>query len=244
MPDRRERERTPAMQLTLNLGHRPALGREDFLVTPANELAVAWIDRWPDWPGGSLCLYGPSGSGKSHLLQVWRQASGAVELTGAALVDAEPPELLGEARHCAIDDAARAAAVPAAEQCLLHLYNLVRERGGDLLLTAERPPAHWPVALPDLRSRLVTLSAVALQPPDDVLIEALLVKLFADRQLRVGQDVVSYLVARMERSFAAARDLVAAIDAAALAARREVTIALVREVLRSRKGDAVTDEEG
>lgn len=224
------------MQLTLNLGHRPALGREDFLVTPANELAVAWIDRWPDWPGGSLCLHGPSGSGKSHLLQVWRQASGAVELAAVALDRAEPPELLGDARHCAVDDAERAAAAPSAEQCLLHLYNLVRERGGHLLLTGERPPARWPVALPDLRSRLVTLPAVALQPPDDALIEALLVKLFADRQLRVGQDVVGFLLTRMERSFAEARDLVAAIDAAALAAQREVGISLVREVLRSRSG--------
>ena len=153
-------------QLILDLGHRPAQGREDFLVAPANQLAVAWIDRWPDWPGPVLALSGPSGCGKSHLLQVWRAMSGAAQVDPAALEVGRLPELLGPARCLALDGLDTAVgAVPEREQALLHLYNMMLERGGHLLLTGRAPPARWPVGLADLRSRLAAVQAVALGAP-------------------------------------------------------------------------------
>ncbi len=236
---------TGTAQLPLELAPRPALGREDFLVAPSNEVAVAWIDRWPDWPGPALALYGPPGSGKTHLCQVWRSASGAVEIDGSRLFEAEPPELLGAARACVLDDAdvVLAGAGRAAERAagmageaamaerLLHLHNSLAERGGQLLLTGRAAPARWPCRLADLSSRLAAATAVPLAAPDDALMEALLVKLCADRQLLIGAEVVRYLLARMERSFAAARALVAALDRASLAEGRAVTVPLARRVL-------------
>jgi len=219
-------------QLPLDLGHRPALGREDFLLAPCNEVAVAWIDRWPEWPATALALHGPPACGKTHLCHVWRALSGAVDIDPEALSAAEPPALLGTAAAVALEDADTAlAAGRLAEERLLHLYNLVGERGGRMLLTGQTPPARWPVELPDLRSRLRAATAVALAPPDDALIEAVLVKLFADRQLRADAGVVHFLASRMERSFAAARSIVAAMDSAALAGRREITVPLARRVL-------------
>lgn len=248
-------------QLPFDLPHRPALGREDFLVAPANELAVAWIDAWPDWPQPALVLIGPPGSGKTHLAQVWRQASGAVEADGARLAGLEPPQLLGEAgRACLLDDADRALAVAGdrveAERRLFHLYNMLRERGGHLLVSARTPPRQWPFALPDLRSRLTAATAAELGSPDDMLIQAVLVKLFADRQLRVAPEVVRFLWPRMERSFEAARRLVDALDAASLAAKKEITVPLARRVLerlevadapdggRDEQGEDVNDGSG
>ncbi|HKO06210.1 MAG TPA: DNA replication protein, partial [Alphaproteobacteria bacterium] len=73
-------------QLTLDLGHRAAYGREDFLVAPSNAEAVLWLDRWPAWPAPALTLYGPAGCGKSHLAQVWRKHSDALELARDALL--------------------------------------------------------------------------------------------------------------------------------------------------------------
>jgi chromosomal replication initiation ATPase DnaA len=219
-------------QLPLDLVHRPALGREDFLVAPSNQLAVAWIDRWPDWPGPALALYGPAGCGKSHLGQVWRAASGAIEIDAAALIDQPPPKLLGSAHAVlmeGVEDALASGQAP--ERELLHLYNMVVERGGRMLITGRRAPARWDCRLADLGSRLGALQSVALGAPDDALIEAVLVKLFADRQLTVTPEVITYLVRRMERSFEAARRLVAAIDRAALAARRPITVPLVSEIL-------------
>ncbi len=232
---------TGTAQLPLELAPRPALGREDFLVAPSNEVAVAWIDRWPDWPGPALALYGPPGSGKTHLCQVWRAASGAVEIDGSRLAEAEPPELLGAARACVLDDADAVlagagmaggmAGEAAMAERLLHLHNSLAERGGQLLLTGRAAPARWPCRLADLSSRLAAAAAARLEAPDDALMEALLVKLCADRQLLIGAEVVRYLLARMERSFAAARALVAALDRASLAEGRAVTVPLARRVL-------------
>ena len=228
---------TGTAQLPLELALRPALGREDFLVASSNEVAVAWIDRWPDWPGPVLALYGPPGCGKTHLCQVWRAASGAVEIDAGRLARAEPPELLGAARACVLDDAeallgcAGGANADANAERLLHLFNSVVERGGQLLLTGHAAPARWPCGLADLGSRLAAAPAVRLEAPDDALMEALLVKLCADRQLAVDGKVLRYLLARMERSFAAARALVAALDRASLAERRALTVPLARRVL-------------
>jgi chromosomal replication initiation ATPase DnaA len=223
---------TGAAQLPLELEPRPALGREDFLVAPSNEVAVAWIDRWPDWPGPALALYGPPGCGKTHLCQVWRANSGAVQVDADGLARAEPPELLGAARACVLDGAEAALGANAElERRVLHLFNLLAEHGGHLLVTGLDAPARWACALPDLRSRISAITAVPLAAPDDALMEAVLVKLFADRQVRVGGDVIQFLTARMERSFDAARALVAALDQASLADRRAITVPLARRVL-------------
>jgi chromosomal replication initiation ATPase DnaA len=216
-----------APQLVLDFGHRPALGREDFLVTASNAEAVAWIDAWPDWPGPLLVVYGPPGSGKSHLGAVWRERAGAAE----ALVGGDEAwtQLLA-ARACLIDDAD---AFPD-DVAFFHLVNQISERRGHALVLAASPPARWEGRLADLLSRLRAAPTVAIRAPDDALIGAVLLKLFTDRQLTVGAEVISYLVTHMERSFDAARDIVAAADRYALAAGRAVTVPLVREVLQAR----------
>ena len=216
-------------QLILDLGHRPALGERDFLVAPCNQAAVQWLDCWPDWPAPALAIHGPAGCGKTHLARVFAARSRAPILEAERVTTASVPARLGEARACVVDDADRADAEP-----LLHLYNLIAERGGHLLLTAREPPARWPGLLPDLRSRLAAAPAVGVSAPDDALLAALLVKLFADRQLAVGEEVVLFLVRQMERSFDAARRLVADLDAAALRDRRSITIPLARSLLSAR----------
>jgi chromosomal replication initiation ATPase DnaA len=214
--------------MPLDLGHRPALGREDFLVGDSNREAVAWIDAWPAWPGSGLVLYGAPGSGKSHLAGVWRARSAAIVVSSATLSTAQLPDLLGSAKAAILEggDDWRD------ERALLHLYNVLAERRGHLLLTAAAPPNRWAVALPDLRSRLTALPAAALGPPDDRLFEAILIKLFADRQVIVPADVINYLKVRLERSGAAAAAAVSAIDRGALALGRPITVAVVRDLLR------------
>jgi len=213
-------------QLVLDLPHRPALGREDFLVAACNEGAVAWIDRWPDWQGGALALFGASGSGKSHLAEVWRARSGGTLVDCANLtVDAVP----GLARQGAVvlDNAEQIADMRA----LLHLINLLRQDGGYLLCLSTRAPGHWSIPLPDLRSRLNAMQSVGIAEPDDHLLGAVIMKLLSDRQLRPPLDVISFLVARIERSFAAARAAVVALDRMAAGELRPVNLALARKAL-------------
>lgn len=213
-------------QLVLDLPHRPALGREDFLVADCNESAVAWIDRWPDWNGGALALYGAAGCGKSHLAEVWRAKSGGVLINAADLVRDAVPEIAA-AGTVTLDHADKAADPVA----FLHLVNLLRQDGGYLLCLSCQPPGHWPMPLADLRSRLAAMLSVGIAEPDDRLLGAVMVKLLSDRQLRVPSDVISYLVARMERSFAGAGALVTILDNLAVGEQRPISLALARKAL-------------
>lgn len=228
-----------AGQLALDLGARSALGMEDFVVGSCNEAAVGWLDRWPRWPGPVLAIHGPPGCGKTHLAHVFRARAGARPVGAADLTVAGARRLAEAAGAIVLDDADRAleGEAPIDEAALFHLHNALAEAGGHLLLTARTAPARWAIRLPDLASRLRAAPAVAVTAPDDALMTAVLVKLFADRQLRVGREVVAFLVRRMERSFEAARDIVAAIDASALAAHRKVTVPFVREALGPRGFD-------
>lgn len=219
-------------QLAFDLGERAALGRDDFLVAPANAAAVAWIDLWPQWAAPTLAVFGPPGCGKTHLSAVFRSRSGAKLLTPAELSAMSIGELTAAADAVVVDLGHQSALADGAqEQALFHLMNLVGERRGSLLLVAREAPARWPVALADLKSRLGAAPAVGIAPPDDALIAALLIKLFADRQLRVGEDVVRYLAERIERSFEATRSIVARLDAAALSGQRNITVPFARSVL-------------
>lgn len=218
---------TAPAQLSFDFDVRPAMGQEDFLVAPCNEDAVAWIDSWPAWPASAICVYGPAGCGKTHLANVWRTRSGAVVIPAETLDDRNVADLLSDAAACIVEGADGAVD----EVALLHLYNLVVERRGHLLLTAAAPPARWDIGLNDLRSRLLSVPAVEIGAPDEGLLGAVMIKMFADRQIQVPHDVLMYLVLRIERSFASARRVVAALDRAALSAHRRLTVPLAREVL-------------
>ncbi len=218
-------------QMPLDLGHRPAMGMADFLVAESNQQAVDWLDQWPAWSASALAIHGPPGCGKTHLTRVWAARSGALLLTARTLGRADLAALATIRPAVVVDDADRITG-KGIEETLLHLYNLIREGQGFLLLTGRLAPARWRLSLPDLTSRLKTIPAIAVGDPDDPLLAALLVKLFADRQLAVGAEVIAYLLPRMERSFAAAGRLAAAVDKASLAQRRPVTVPLVRTVLQ------------
>lgn len=214
-------------QLAFDLPHRSAQGVEDFLVSACNAAAVAMIDRWPDWAHPAVVVVGPQGSGKSHLINVWRERSGAERLDARTLQEAAMHRL-PSARALAVEDVDQGIGN---EQVLFHLLNLARERGLFLLLTGRIPPGEWTVALPDLRSRLRALPIAEIATPDEPLLKALLVKLFGDRQLSVEPHVIAFLALHMERSAEAATRIVAEIDRLALMSHRRVTRALAADAL-------------
>lgn len=218
----------PPRQLVLDLPARPALGRVDFFVSPSNELALAQVDAWPGWPRGRLAVAGPEGAGKTHLAHVWAARSDARIVGDPGVLDLAT--LPGDAA-LVVEDVDRLAGDRVAEEALFHLCNHLAAGGGSVMVSGREPPARWPLAIPDLASRLGAAPVARLEAPDDDLLAAVLVKLFADRQLAVAPEPVRYLVSRMERSFAAAERLVAELDRAGLARQRPITARLAAEVL-------------
>lgn len=217
-------------QLPLDLALPAAMGRGDFLVSPANAVALAQVDGWRDWPGGRILLLGPDGSGKTHLARLWAAETGAAVIQAAGLGADAVPGLLA-AGAVAVEDCAAVAGDAAAEAALFHLLNLAAADGARILLTATRPVTVWGLALPDLQSRLQATPVAQLDPPDDALLAGVLVKLFADRQLLVPPALIGWIVPRMDRSLAEAGRIVAALDARALETGRPVGRALAAEIL-------------
>lgn len=219
-------------QLAFDLPCRSAQGREDFFVAPANALALATLDAPETWPQRKMLVIAPEGAGKSHLAQIWADERSAVIVDAAAL-NAENAPGHAAAGAVVVEDADRIGGLGAAEAGLFHLHNLLQAEGGLLLLSARSAPRDWNLTLPDLRSRMEATPNVRITPPDDALLAAVLVKLFADRQLVISAMLVPWLVTRMDRSLATARRVVAALDARALQKGSAVTRALASEVLDS-----------
>ena len=216
-------------QLALALDHAESYAREDFLSGPGNEGPLALVDSWPDWPANAIALIGPEGSGKTHLATIWAAAAGARVISAYALSESVLRPALATGA-LVIEDAAAATD----ERALFHLINLAGEERAFLLFTARTAPSAWPMAIADVVSRVRAMPVVTLQAPDDAMLRGVIVKVAADRQLALDESVVSYLSARIERSFAAARAAVIALDNEALRQGRPPTRALAAEMFRDR----------
>lgn len=191
--------------------------------SPANLEAARAVDAWPNWPGKALALVGPPGSGKSHLARIWAAQAGAASYTEGADLSA----CVG--KPVLVEDADRG--VP--DEGLFHLFNMAGADGGSLLLTARAPPVEWPAALPDLRSRLNSLTVIQLGEPDDELLRGVLEKFFRERNIRPADDIYPYLIRRIERSVPVAHEVVRRLDEAADEKQRPISRALAREVLET-----------
>lgn len=225
------------MQLALEFPHRPSLGREDFLVSPCNKEAVSLVEQWPNWPYFALCVYGPNGCGKTHLANVF--ANHVSNLTNfpyripfiraEQLTQNKIHELYEQNRCLVIENLENLKD----EEALFHLYNMYRDEGGNILFTSSVAPARLNIKLPDLRSRLNIVPATEIKSPDDDLLSALLVKLFVDRQIMPSPEIINYILANMQRTFAYARQLVQEIDNISLIRKRAISIPLIKEAIQS-----------
>lgn len=192
-------------QITLPLDWPAANKPEDFIVSPANALAVRHLDHLSLWPVRATLLTGPRKSGRTMLGRIFAQRYGGRLIDDADRVD---------------------------EEELFHAWNRAQNEGQPLLIVADVPPPGWQVALPDLRSRLAATPQVAIGDPDDALAAALIERMLGVRGIVLGRDVIDWLLARIERSYVSILRVVDLIDAAAWQGRRRITLPVVREVLR------------
>lgn len=209
-------------QYALPLSLPPVFAEDNFYVSACNRDAHQWLSRWPDWPAKTLLLYGPQGAGKSHLATIWAARAKASIVSGKGLP--QPDAVNG---NYAIEDIEQIGD----ERTLLHWLNYSREKGESLLLTASEPPKRLLFTLPDLTSRLLALPCVGIAPPDDDALAAAMRKQFADRQLKVGEDIITFLLPRIGRSFPELAHVVQQLDEHALEAKKGLTIPFLKRTL-------------
>lgn len=218
-----------AEQMTFDLPVKTAQGRDDFFVSPSNALAVEMLENWPKWPSRKLVLIGPKAAGKTHLAHVWATDIEAKIIAAKHLADTDFANLAQT--PVVVENIPEISADMPCQKALFHLHNMMQANGSPLLLTADSPPARWQLSLPDLQSRMSATSITTLSAPDDALLSAVLVKLFADRQISVQPKLISYLLKRMDRSLAATAALVLRLDQAALSKGSAITQKLAAQVL-------------
>lgn len=216
-------------QLSFDLPARAALGRDDFFISPSNQIAVSMIDKWTQWSSRKLLLSGPEGAGKTHLTHVWATQSGATIIDATDLCEDAVPNL--STGPVAVENIHIIAGCEAQQTALFYLHNLCLETDQSILFTGRGEPQHWLLTLPDLESRLRGTTLVQLHPPDDALLRAVLIKLFSDRQLSPSPELITYVVRRIDRSFDAAQKLVVALDALSLGEQRPLSRRLAARLL-------------
>ena len=229
-----------ATQLLLDISSKPNYSKEDFVESPCNWEASQWVQRWPDWPMKMIAIYGEPGCGKTHLAHIWQQRSKARFLKPTDTLNLKPHEVIENVQAFVLDDAdttlTREGHVRGIEdEWLFHFYNLVREKGADLLICCRQPPTQWTITLPDLRSRLSTILSVAVNPPDEEALIAVLLKLCSERGMILSREIADYIVRRIERSFESIRNIVNALDHETLTQHRQLTLGLVKNVLNQPK---------
>lgn len=226
---------TGPRQNAFDLAYLPDLAASEFLVSECNRNAWNAICNWQRWPGERLALTGPAESGKTHLASIWARETGAGRLHAAELTEERLHRLM-DAPAVLVENVDRLSSLPDParrefETRLFHLLNLTAAERQPLLITGRIAPGRWELLTPDLSSRVASFPHVAIAPPDDAILSLVLQKLFRDRQQLVADEVIDYVVLRIERSFKAARELAAALDRRALAERRRITRPLAAELL-------------
>ncbi len=232
-------------QLPLEFEPRAYLDKEDFMVAKCNIAALRRIDSWPNWSFFALCLYGPTGCGKSHLANIFSNQVSIVTNypykipnIKAKDINLEDVHQLFHEHKCLIVEDLNE---NINQEAMFHLYNLYRNEGGYILFTSENAPARMNFSLADLRSRLNIIPSIEIGEPDDELLSALIVKLFTDRQIIISQEILNYILANIERSFSYTRKLVAEIDNISLSRKRAVSIPLVKEAIAYLSDDSQGD---
>ncbi len=217
------------MQLVMPFARPTSYDPADFIRGQANAAALALIEQWPDWAYSIAMVHGPKGCGKTHLAHAFAARSRASFITPERIGTRPADQLLAGNHAWVVDGVEQVGDAPA----LAQLINHARARGDYVLMTANTAAAELPFTLPDLRSRLLALPAIALGAPDDALLMGVLAKQFADRQLRIAPEVLQFATSHIERSYTAAQAFVKAMDGLSLERGRAITIALVREAMKN-----------
>ena len=222
-------------QLIFKLSRRQAYNREDFFVSKTNSLAVKILENWKNSSSSGLVIVGPSACGKTHLAAVWSKETSAKSYDISTFFGIDLNHLIDE-KFIVLEDIEKLQLIPKdkrliIEENILHIFNSLSANNGKILFTSCKFPRFWEIGLKDLLSRIMTLTIIELNMPDDNLLAAVMAKQFQDRQIKVDDEVLTYAISRMERSFLFAKTLVQALDVESLKLKKPIKKKMVNEII-------------
>ena len=222
-------------QLIFKLSRRQAYNREDFFVSKTNSLAVKILENWKNFSSSGLVIVGPSACGKTHLAAVWSKETSAKSYDISTFFGIDLNHLIDE-KFIVLEDIEKLQLIPKdkrliIEENILHIFNSLSANNGKILFISCKFPRFWEIGLRDLLSRIMTLTTIELNMPDDNLLAAVMAKQFQDRQINVDDEVLTYAISRMERSFLFAKTLVEELDVESLKLKKPIKKHMVNEII-------------
>ena len=218
-------------QKTLNFGYRDDHSVKNLYRSTCNEVAINFIYGWPETSinNNIFCIYGPTGSGKTHISKVWMEKSNAVIFK--CLSDLSFDCFNNFDRNLIFEDVAPNKNWP--ENLLFEFINEIKSSNLSLLITCSSDPLKLKWKTKDLVSRFTSFTNIEIKLPDDFLIKKLLIKQFADRQLSLDNEQIEYISKRIERSYSSVIQIVDRIDNLALQQKKSISKNIIKEAINS-----------
>ena len=214
-------------QLILKFPSQQAYKKEDFYVSPSNQQAYDFINNWPKWIKRTVNIYGPSGSGKSHLASILKNKTSCLKIDASELD--EKIFMKFKTKEALIIENMN---VNLPENLFFSLWNTAQQDNKYLLITSTKPISSFQFKLKDLISRVKSCLIIGISLPTDDLISVIIAKNFSDKQIKVEKKHIDYIMKRIDRSYEKISQFILVLDKYSLKKGAPFGLKMIKEVLK------------
>ena len=214
-------------QLILKFPSNTNYSKEDFFVSSSNKEAYDFINSWPKWVKRIINIFGPPGSGKTHITSILKSKTSVLETESNLLNDniffkfKTKEALIIKNLNENIS-----------EKLFFSLWNTVIQDNKYLLITSINPISTYKLKLLDLKSRIRSCMSIGIKLPSDELISVILAKNFSDKQITVEKKHIDYIIKRIDRSYEKISQFISILDRYSLKKASPLNLKLIKEVLK------------
>jgi len=214
-------------QLILKFPPNTVYLQEDFYVSSGNKEAYDFISSWPKWYKRIVNVFGPNGSGKTHIASILKNKTSVLESQSTELNDKIFSKY--KTKEALIIENLNESV---SEKILFSIWNTALQDNKYLLITSYKPISSYNFVLPDLKSRVNSCISIGIKLPNDDLIGVILAKNFSDKQIKVEKKQIDYIIKRIDRSYENISKFISILDKYSLKKGNPINLKLIKEVLK------------